>query len=489
MAARAERPAASASFARLSERATLWLLIAILAWVQFPLGSNHPWSWSFLVLLVALDWLAWIPAGLADWSATVRAAKRVAIPGALLLSVLIWGWVQSAGFTPAAWHNPVWSMASPALGRAVAGAISINPFVSATELMKLASYVATGWLAFVLAARYENARTLFVAVFAVGVAYALYGIVLSALGTSQLTLLEGLPPPYGRDVSGGLVAKNSFATFTGMALLAGLTLLVEAGRHAIVTVHGWRTHLRTLIYFAAGRGAVWLIGTLILLAALIASDLRAGLIATLVGLLVMFAIAIVVSARRNALKWTFAGGAGAALAILALFLLNGATLQSRFENMIETAGAGEIRPMLWGVAICAIAAHPLLGTGLGTYGDVYRLYADSFIPYVVDRVHNDYLELALGLGIPAACLWIFALLILTGQCALGALMRRRRRIYAIAAVGASALAGFHSMFDFSLQMPAVSVLYAIVMGIGVAQAYASREDAVEPAFARGASGR
>ncbi len=213
------------------------------------------------------------------------------------------------------------------------------------------------------------------------------------------------------------------------------------------------------------------------------------MIATLVGLLVMFAIAIVVSARRNALKWTFAGGAGAALAILALFLLNGATLQSRFENMIETAGAGEIRPMLWGVAIRAIAAHPLLGTGLGTYGDVYRLYADSFIPYVVDRVHNDYLELALGLGIPAACLWIFALLILTGQCALGALMRRRRRIYAIAAVGASALAGFHSMFDFSLQMPAVSVLYAIVMGIGVAQAYASREDAVEPAFARGASGR
>ena len=53
-------------FARVSERAALWLLVAILGWMQFPLGSNRPWAWSLLVMLIALDWALWIPAGLAD---------------------------------------------------------------------------------------------------------------------------------------------------------------------------------------------------------------------------------------------------------------------------------------------------------------------------------------------------------------------------------------------------------------------------------------
>ncbi len=476
-AANPEHTEECSPLAALSERLALWLLMAIVAWVQFPLGSNRPWSWSLLVLLIALDWLIWMPAGLADFRTVARAARRAALPGLLFLAVLLWIWVQSAAFTPSAWHNPVWRMVGHGLGRATAGAISIDPYVTVTELMKLASYIAIGWLACVLSTRYENARRLFIAVFAVGVAYAVYGIALSALDTSQVTIFEGLPPPYGRDVSGGLVAKNSFATFTGIVFLAGLTLLVEAGRHEIVAVRGWRTHARTLIQFVLGRGVVWLVGSLILLGALVASDSRAGLIATFIGLFAVFGLTLIVSARKQELKWTLTGGAAAAAAILALFLINGHNVQSRFENLIETAGAGELRPVMWGVAIRALADHPLTGTGLGTYGDAYTVYADSFAPYVVDRAHNDYLEFAMGVGIPAACLWMAALTMLTAQCAWGALRRHRRRIYAMTAFGASALVGFHSIFDFSLQMPAVAVLYAVVLGIGIAQSYPSRDGA------------
>src|SRR5277367_5641379 len=52
------------------ETAALWLLIAIIAWAQFPLGSNRPWAWSFLVLLIAVDWALWIPAGLKESAST-----------------------------------------------------------------------------------------------------------------------------------------------------------------------------------------------------------------------------------------------------------------------------------------------------------------------------------------------------------------------------------------------------------------------------------
>jgi O-antigen ligase len=463
---------------RASERAALWLLIAILGWMQFPFGSNRPWAWSFLVILIALDWVLWIPAGLADGASVLRLARRLAVPGLLMVAVLVWAWLQSVSFTPAAWHADIWTFIAHALGQPVPGAVSFDPFATQTELMKLASYLAIGWLTAALSLRHDNARLLFIAVVAIATVYALYGVALSALRTSQITLFEGIPPPYDRDVSGGFVAKNSFATFTGMALLASLTLLVEAGQHRIVAMRGWRTHVRTLIQFATGKGAGWLIASLVLLAALIASDSRAGLIATLVGLMGIFALSLSVSARRGETRWTLIGGGAAAVFIFALFLASGQSVQSRFEQLIETRGAGEMRPLMWDAATRAIADHPYAGTGLGTYPDIFGLYSKGFVPYVVDRAHNDYLEFAMGVGIPAAVLWDMALLIIAVQCVLGVLSRHRRRSYAMTAVGATLLVGFHSIFDFSLQMPAVAVLYAVLLGIGIGQSRpTSRETA------------
>jgi O-antigen ligase len=456
------------------ERTALWLLIIILAWSQFPLGSNREWSWSLLVLLVAVDWAIWIPAFLVDPTPAKRVAKLLAIPGALMIGVLVWAWLQTTNLLPAGWHNPAWDLVSGALGVKADNTVSLNPFTSRTEVMKLASYLAVGWLAAVLAERHENARRLYVAAFAIGAAYATYGILLSAFKTSQITIFEGLPPPYGRDVSGGFVAKNSFATFSGMSLLAGACLLVEAGRHHVVASRGWRTHLRTLVQFATGRGAGWLIGTLTLLGAIIASDSRAGLIATMVGFFAIFILTLIVSARRKNMRWTLLGGAAAAAAMMTLFLINGQTVQQRFESLIETQGTDDVRALLWKPALRAINDRPMVGTGLGTFRDAYQIYAQDFVPYVVDRVHNDYLEFAMGLGIPAASVWVFALLIVTALCIRGALTRRRRRLYAMTAVGASVLVGFHSAFDFSLQMPAVSMLYAILLGVGVGQSLSTK---------------
>lgn len=409
------------------ETATLWSLVAILAWMQFPLGSNRPWAWSFLVLLIAINWVLWIPVGLIESGSTLRLARRLALPGLLMMGVLVWVWLQSTSLTPLTWHADIWNFVAAAFGKPVSGTVSFDPFATKTELMKLASYVAVGWLVAVLSSRHDNARTLFVAVVVIATVYAVYGIALSAFGSSQETIFEGVAPPYGRAVSGGFVAKNSFATFTGMALLASLTLLVEAGQHRIVAMRGWRTHLRTLIQFATGKGAGWLICSLILMAALIASQSRAGLIATLVGLMGVFALSLSVSARRGNTRWTLIGGVVAAVAIFALFLASGQSIQARFEDLIETRGAGEMRPLMWDAAIRAIADHPYLGTGLGTYPDIFSLYAKSFVPYIVDRAHNDYLEFTMGVGIPAAIVWMIALLILAVQCVMGVLRRHRRR--------------------------------------------------------------
>lgn len=473
----------------LSANVALWWLIAVVAWVQFPLGSARPWAWSLLVLLVAVNWLIWLPAGLGDLRATLSASRRIALPAVIFIAVLVWASLQSVSWMPPSLHNPIWQVPAEALGRTAAGTISLSPYDTISEVMKLLTYLAVGWLAFILATRHEMARKLFVALFFIGTAYALYGMVLSALGTSQITLLEGVPPLYGRDVTGGLVSKNSFATIAGMLFLVALALVTEASSHAIITWRGWRPLLRTLLQFVFGRGAVWLLGALILFSALVAADSRAGLMATFVGLITAFGFAVFFSARRQTIAWTLLGGAAAGAALFALFLVNGSTVGARFDNLVETAGVSEFRPIMWEAAEQAVREHPLTGIGLGAYHDAYYLYADEFAPYIVDRAHNDFLELAAGAGLPAAIAWVFAFAILVYQCASGALRRHRRRIYPVTAVAAAALVGAHSIFDFSLQIPADSVIFAVIMGIGLAQSVsdsARRRDArVEEAAAGG----
>jgi O-antigen ligase len=93
----------------------------------------------------------------------------------------------------------------------------------------------------------------------------------------------------------------------------------------------------------------------------------------------------------------------------------------------------------------------------------------------MDKAHNDFLELAAGWGLPATFAWLGALAWLAAICVRGIFIRQRDRYFALTAFGATVLVGVHSMFDFSLQIPAISLLYAAILGLGVAQAFPSHE--------------
>jgi O-antigen ligase len=461
--------------ANASALAATFCLIGILAWVQFPVASNRPWSWSLLTLLVAMTWLVWIPFASIGFRPQPLAHRRIAIPAALLVLVVAWSALQAMSWMPKAWHNAIWQTLAQGAGISSPGAISMNPFATLTETMKLATYLSFGGMVYSLALDHNGARRFHAAIAIVGVLYALYGFALSILGTSQGTIFEGTPAPYGRDVTGAFVSKNSFATFTGMALIVSLVRLFDLGRPAVVTSRGLRQLLATLIQFLLGDGLFSVLTCFVLSLALVLSDSRAGFLATLAGLFVIFAFGAVRAARRGGLLRALAAAAATFAVMLALLLSNGSSLQDRLNGFMETRGAEELRPVLWTTADHVIADHPLLGTGLGTFRDAYSLYAQEFDPFIVDRVHNDYLELALGLGIPAALIWVGSFCWLTFVCALGVLRRRRRRVYALAAVGCATLVAIHSAVDFSLQMPAVSILFAAIMAVGLAQSSGSSE--------------
>jgi O-antigen ligase len=121
-----------------------------------------------------------------------------------------------------------------------------------------------------------------------------------------------------------------------------------------------------------------------------------------------------------------------------------------------------------------IADRPGTGHGYGTYEQTFRLYQDrSAGLFLVDKAHNTYLEHAAELGVPATVLLYLGPLILFLFCLRGVFMRRRGKIFPLLAVSATVLVAVHALVDFSLQIPAIAVTYAAILGMGVAQSIPS----------------
>lgn len=226
-------------------------------------------------------------------------------------------------------------------------------------------------------------------------------------------------------------------------------------------------------FLAEGRVGNFLMAGGMGFSALVAAGSRAGFIAALVGMAAMTALSGTLVARRQTLGWAALASAALLAIAWALFAINGSGLSNGLDVLVET-GSDPIRLTLWNAAWRMIEGAPYLGLGLGTFENAYPLYAKDVWPYIMDKAHSDYLELAAGWGLPAAILWWSSILWLVGLCLRGIFIRRRNRQYAIFAVGASVLVGFHSAFDFPLQIPAIAFTFATILGLGVAQSFSTR---------------
>jgi O-antigen ligase len=224
--------------------------------------------------------------------------------------------------------------------------------------------------------------------------------------------------------------------------------------------------------YMSGVGGLLLLATLLSASALMATGSRGGVLATFCGLGAM-ATLYSVRAKRNRKKINFAGASGALLLLLLLFIVSGAIVSGRFEQLLYADSVRDTRIPLWHAAERMISSAPVTGLGLGTFQDAYPLYATGILPFIMDKAHNDYLEFAAGVGLPAAFCWWAAMIYLAGLAARGALIRRKNVVYPIIGFGIMTLVAAHSAVDFSLQIPAVAATFAMFLGITTAQSLSS----------------
>ena len=454
-------------------RLSVGSLVLILAWAPFPLGSAVSWGNGELSLMLMIAMLLWLAATMAGSVAPVVARRDVVVPFVLLLLVLGYALVQIVPIGASVWAHPIWTMTSEGLHRPIAGTISIDPWRSFVALTRLALPVGAGVLTYSLAARRETASFLFDAALIIGVLYAVYAFVMLLTGKTQAGLVYGMKFD-SQFLSGPFMLHNSFATYIGMTALGATMRLIYAADGFVLRTRGVRWLAVTLIQFVFGRGVGFVLAALIAPAAVVASASRGGFAAMVCGLLAMMIIGVVSLRRRRVALWPVVGVILPIAAIFVFIVFNGNQLGDRLNEFLVGGDNEATRPVLWAAAERMIADAPWTGLGLGTFQDAYPLYAVQALPFVMDKTHSDYLELAAGLGLPAAIVLWVGLAWFAVVCAIGALRRRRDRQFVLTALGASVLVAVHSAVDFSLQIPAVALQYAVLLGIGVAQAARTR---------------
>lgn len=162
--------------------------------------------------------------------------------------------------------------------------------------------------------------------------------------------------------------------------------------------------------------------------------------------------------------WTIAVAAMLFTGISAFGPLNDQRIASKFDGS-NTVG----RKISIPTTIEAAKDHLPIGSGLGTFRDIYRTYEPAAdVTYVyVNHAHNDYAELALELGIPGLLL-ILAFLWWWGSRSVAA-WRDEYHGAALARAGSIAIgvALLHSLVDYPLRTSAIAALIALCAGFMV----------------------
>lgn len=469
--ARQARRARGGSVAGAVNALAAGLLLLLLAWAPLPYASNRPWSWSVLAVAVALLLLL---AGVGRALGRERLAVPVAVVVAAGLTAAVWGWAWVQ--TLPADGLPAWLQAHafwarvPEAGLAVTPLVGLGAEAGRDALMRLLAYGGVFWAAFLLLGDPARARRVLGFFIVVAALYAAYGLLNHLAGWN--TVLWESEPKTIVGVSSTFVNRNNFATYANLAILAGLVLLLEPFLRAGVPGDLRRIAAEVAEKLLEKRGPL-LLALVVLVTAMLLTGSRGGFLSLMAAALTITLIVLGTTGARLRLMVPVVAVAGL-LGWALVWVFGGETL----ERLDATDATLAHRTLIYEDTLAMIAERPLLGHGYGTYEQSFRLYQDrSANPLAVDKAHNTYLEHLAELGVPATVLLYLAPLILFLFCLRGVLVRRKDKIFPLLAVSATVLVAVHALVDFSLQMPAVAVTYAVILGMGVAQSIPSPKPA------------
>lgn len=126
----------------------------------------------------------------------------------------------------------------------------------------------------------------------------------------------------------------------------------------------------------------------------------------------------------------------------------------------------DVRWNIYNNVIIGIKSFWPIGSGLGTFPDVYRAFQPIDQQGFINHAHNDYLELTFDMGVVGVSLiTVFFALYLWKWWVIIRIKWNTLKIFQIAAGISLLLILLHSVVDFILHTPANMVLFGFLCGV------------------------
>jgi len=440
---------------------------SIIALAPLPFGSTDIKVVAVWVILLGI---ATVLAGNRQYS-----MREIAILVGLAIVVACWAFVviqqmASPPFLADILVDPIWRQASRLLDEHLTPSVAValnQPYFAAGAQITCVLSLTCGLF---LGQSRTTAHTI-LNVFAIsGLAYATFGIVSFILDPTHV--LWRLKASYVSSLTATFTNRNTAAVYLGSCAIAWALMLANSiGKPS--EPNAFRKFMARRLFFAPSRRTITCAcAFLIVIAAMFMTSSRAGVtfsLAMLAGALLTFFRSIITASYRSMSITLLVLPA----AFLAIFEIFGSKINQRFE----VGGLSDVgRIHVYESTLAIIRDHPWLGTGLGTFVWVFPRYrsADISALGIWDRAHSTPLELAAEMGLPFGVVVIIGWSLMLYLLANGMSRRKRDQILPMTAFWIGMLAMTHSLIDFSLQIPAVSIIVLGLIGMGLAQSASPR---------------
>ena len=434
--------------------------LAILVWAPLPFASNRLWAGGLLAALVGLVLAGWLALFLLGRVRIDPAIWRHArLPLLLLVGVQLWVFIQTL-YLPrplVEWLSPqafAWHVKEGWLS------LSLDREYTKYYLLRGCTITAGFFLTLVLVNSHARLRTLLQVLVFSGTCQAAYGAFMVLSGLELGFFVEKY---VGKGVATGtFVNRNHLAGYLVMCLSAGIGMLLAQ----LTREHyrSWRERLRAWLRLLLSPKIRLRLYLAVMVVALVLTRARMGNIAFfsalgLAGVLAVF------SGRR--FSWRVVAFLVSLVVVDMLILGKWFGFDALVERLERTQPSQEARVWSNAYTIDYLKDFPLTGSGGGSFYGVFPNYQALNLEGFHEHAHNDYLQFAVELGIPAAlALAAFVCLALWNAY----LVQRQRQTPLYRGAGFAVTmtvlwAAIHSSTDFNLQMPANSLTFVTILAL------------------------
>lgn len=420
-------------------------LVSVVALSPIPFGSNRPIFWALFTAILALAALAYLTFSLSRGLPLRNRLKRLFWPISLYVSLLLYLCFQLVVL-----GNVQFIM--PGDYQLLHDRFTLASGQTTLMLMRQLGYGLMFFLMLQVCVNRDRASWMLKAVFVIGVLHALIGLVFLYV-LNDTVLFHEKQSSIGA-ATGTFLNRNNYSTFLSITAIAGLFVIFGMAARMRRERHSrYPAYDLTKIFGSIG---VCVCLLLIVVTALLTKS-RAGNFSMFVGIL-CFGLLVALKSSNSLAKKLAVAVAAISVVLFVTGIYGGGLLDRLLSSEHGLEKRSELYAQVWEM----ILSRPFTGFGGGSFEWVYPLFHRPPVSpdLVWDKAHSTYLTLWVELGLIAGSIPIAIFVIFSFD------LLKNLSYQSIAALSALAVVATHSVFDFSMEIYASTIVFISVFSAG-----------------------